>query len=81
MDLIERQAAIDDIKAVYEWHDTVTEDRILDHLHRLPPAQPERKKGRWIDDNCSECGQYVYHGDVRNFCPACGADMRGEQDE
>ena len=37
----------------------------------------ERKTGRWIDDNCSECGQYVYHGDVRNFCPNCGADMRG----
>lgn len=40
-DMIYRQEAIDDIKAVYEWHDTVTEDRILDHLHRLPSAQPE----------------------------------------
>ena len=39
-DSIYRQAAIDDIKAVYEWHDTVTEDRILDHLHRLPSAEP-----------------------------------------
>lgn len=41
IDLIDRQDAIDDIKAVYEWHDTVTEDRILDHLRRLPSAQPE----------------------------------------
>ena len=40
----------------------------------------ERKTGRWIDDNCSECGQYVYHGDVRNFCPNCGADMRGDEE-
>ena len=40
-DLISRQAAIDDIKAVYEWRDTVTEGRILDHLRRLPSAQPE----------------------------------------
>ena len=40
-DLISRQAAIDDIKAVYEWHDTVTEGRILEHLRRLPSAQPE----------------------------------------
>ena len=40
--------------------------------------EPERKTGRWIDDNCSECGQYVYHGDVRNFCPNCGARMEGE---
>lgn len=47
-DLISRQAAIDDIKAVYEWHDTVTEDRILDHLYRLPSAQSEQ---RWIPCN------------------------------
>lgn len=37
------------------------------------------KRGRWTeDDYCSECGQYVYHGDMRNFCPQCGADMREE---
>ena len=41
-----------------------------------PTVEPERKKGKWIDDNCSECGCYVYHGDVRNFCPNCGTDMR-----
>ena len=40
-DPIERQAAIDEIKALYEWHDTVTEDRTIDHLKRLPSAQPE----------------------------------------
>lgn len=40
-DPIDRQAAIDEIKALYEWHDTVTEDRTIDHLKRLPSAQPE----------------------------------------
>ena len=35
-DLISRQAAIEEIKALYEWHDTVTEDRTIDHLKRLP---------------------------------------------
>ena len=54
---------------------------IAEELRKLPAVKPERKTGRWIDDNCSECGQYVYHGDARNFCPNCGADMRGEQDE
>lgn len=39
-DCISRQAAIDEIKALYEWHDTVTEDRTIDHLKRLPSAQP-----------------------------------------
>lgn len=37
-----------------------------------------QKTGRWIDDNCSECGQYVYHGDARNYCPNCGAKMESE---
>lgn len=39
--VIYRQAAIDDIKEIYEYHDTVTEDRIIDHLKRLPSAQPD----------------------------------------
>lgn len=40
-DTISRQAAIDEIKALYEWHDIVTEDRAIDHFKRLPSAQPE----------------------------------------
>ena len=51
----------------------------IDAVLLLPSVQPERNTGRWINDNCSECGQYVFHGDARNFCPNCGADMRGEQ--
>ena len=42
-----------------------------------------RQVGQWIDDNCSVCGQYVYRGDARNYCPNCGAKMdeEGEDDE
>ena len=38
---------------------------MLDELESLPPAQPERKKGKWVDEKinsytsrtyCSECG-------------------------
>lgn len=64
-------------------------------LKQLPPAQPERKPGRWIPQNhnkvngmtstavyyypkCSVCGCCANY---TNFCPGCGADMRGEQDE
>ena len=40
-DLISRQAAIDEIKEIYEWHDNVTKERIIEHFKQLPPAQPE----------------------------------------
>lgn len=55
-------------------------------------AQPERKRGRWIKVNgktvinCSACHHcswsLSFEDTVRrfNFCPNCGAVMRGEQD-
>lgn len=58
-------------------------------LDLMPTIEPERKTGQWEiyvispfdgeDCRCSECGQC---GCVPywNFCPNCGADMRGEQD-
>jgi len=56
----------------------------------LPSAEPERKKGEWIkvghwgrSYKCNQCGNYLDfdgvnagRGDV-NFCPNCGADMKG----
>ena len=52
-----------------------------------------RKKGKWIPQfdkwgdyvtttegyKCSECGEFDTMKD--NFCPNCGADMRGEADD
>lgn len=53
--------------------------------------QPERKKGKWIDETfkpwglvyhpykCDQCGE---HSEAdSDFCPNCGADMRGESNE
>lgn len=56
--------------------------------------EPERKKGKWIDmgdfEQCSVCTatrlkevQTVYGKALwikTNFCPNCGADMRGEKE-
>ena len=69
---------------------------IADAINNIAPsAQPERRKAEWIPEfdgkftggaywfSCSKCKRIV--PEVRNggwnFCPNCGADMRGEQDE
>ena len=54
-------------------------------------AEPERKKGKWIYDsesyplgnpaghyNCDQCGESV--SCKSNYCPNCGADMRGKDE-
>ena len=46
----------------------------------------ENVRGKWIKGGmsslykcqCSECG--CYHRAMYDFCPSCGADMRGEQE-
>jgi rubrerythrin len=40
------------------------------------------KRGKWIDNGdceylCSECGMSLLFEPHYNFCPNCGADMRG----
>ena len=48
----------------------------------------ERKKGEWIRmpyhvTECSECGFSLedwIQGALYNYCPNCGADMRGRED-
>lgn len=69
----------------------------VEAIERVPSAQPEQKVGRWIlydkrfpwmqDYKCSECGNYLDFSGVNagrgsaNYCPNCGAKMKGELDE
>ena len=82
-DLISRQALCE--YALNQKDKSVTPNDIM----RFPSAQPERKKGRWLDDQgkekydgycaeCSACGGWSEY--ITDFCPNCGADMRGESE-
>ena len=80
-DLISRQAAIEameESKRIYVDRRVII-GKMQDIVSNLPSAQPERKKGRWIDMDdhvmCSCCGA-THYGSDKNFCPNCGADMR-----
>ena len=57
-------------------------------------TQPERKKGKWVKEywngeharKCSVCNitqtVTIYRGKVKfNYCPYCGADIRGTEDD
>ena len=49
-------------------------------------AQPERIRGHWVNGRCDKCNEHAPFWAMAstyyesNFCPNCGADMRGEQD-
>lgn len=92
-DLISRQDAIDAIEdadmQVYSCGATIgvrthlTKEEIVAIIDRVQPAEPERKKGRlktvgFLTCQCSECGAQFHELEYTNFCPNCGADMRGE---
>lgn len=89
MDLIDRQAAIEALNEkclMPVWCKVLVKKMLKD----LPSAQPERKKGKWVNANdgkwnacsvlkCSACGEIdnrMYETD--NFCPNCGARMGGD---
>ena len=57
----------------------------LTEINDAPTIEPERKKGKWIRSSvkesmlweCDQCG-YDCGAHSFNFCPNCGADMRGD---
>jgi hypothetical protein len=98
--LIDADAAIDTLKELTA--NGTNKGMVFgeDAVHRieiLPPAQPERKTGRWIPDNtdyyrtkfiCSVCGESeevpttgFWYGTMWNYCPLCGAKMEDERKE
>lgn len=65
--------------------------KLNDALENAPTIEP--KRGTWYERyshedgerdgvRCSECGTYYYFGgQLMNYCPNCGADMREGETE
>ena len=92
MELISRKAAITQLshnknKGDEEWKLAVEND--IRTIWKLPPI--ESRTGKWIRDGhhirCDQCGIYMCDTDregdkiPNNFCPNCGVNMRGEDNE
>ena len=89
-----RACDVDDLKDEIEYAPTIEprcEECEAFNKTRLLIPQPERKKGKWIEQDdswdgvyyeCSACGEpwTLIDGtpwdNGMNFCPNCGADMR-----
>jgi hypothetical protein len=99
-DLIDRKTAIETVrkcavKEVTPAYMLIDRAEAMTELMMLPPAQHERKKGRWIvivrgfkltSYKCSECGRYIVDDtgyDVKKDYPFCncGADMKEGTDD
>jgi len=88
-DLIDRNAVMLRVRE-FIGNPTYDEIMLVNDLNALPSAEPERKKGKWLGGNgtdtfihCSVCYEEAYwdsdYGQQTfDFCPYCGADMRGE---
>ena len=93
-DTVSRQEATDALRKMqtykmFEGDDVLLIDQAgaMTELMLLPPAEP--KRGNWeitnlgavgVFDSCSECKRVVKHkAPFYNYCPNCGADMRGDK--
>lgn len=82
MELISREMALDHMR-VLGGEDRERLMGILNNKNILPTIE-SRPKAKWIVDRyCSSCEwdkhDFDYIGGWReNYCPCCGADMRGE---
>jgi len=89
-DLISRQAALDAI-STFGNREYRRKQGTLQDAYKLISALPSaNKSGHWIDDGdcsiCSKCHEtygLTLLGQLYapNFCPNCGADMRGGDDD
>lgn len=97
-DCISRQSAIDAIHEDADWLASQGSDWQVERMERdksilrsLPSAEPERKRGEWIDHSdegyvecpfCYSATNCDGNKDELHYCFSCGADMReGDSDD
>ena len=85
-DLIKREDAIKAVLGLTMYKGCVPVDSVIFNIKKIPTINADRPKGEWIKDaewwcvyKCSVCGETF--DELTNFCPYCGADMRGEDNE
>ena len=90
-DMINRQDAIDILNKL-DVSDGVgissvacyLQEEALCSIENLPSVQSERKTGKWIGTTTAECSEcrslYPAFMKFANYCPNCGAYMKGEKD-
>lgn len=88
MRLIDADALIKDILDLRDCYngfsDTYDKACIIGVIDEQPTIEP--KKGKWLELDfteaweykCDQCGKLSDFEE--NYCPSCGADMRGEKD-
>ena len=71
--------------------ENMTESMLLSFINNAPAIKLERPQGEWKVNNygehvCPICGHYALYDECQdndyyevqsNFCPECGADLRG----
>ena len=76
-----------------EFHDKTCEEMARRHQAEIAELTADRPQGEWIDRSdggrilnpwwenyeCNRCG--YYGSGTWNFCPSCGAQMKGADDE
>lgn len=88
--LINNAPTVESDKELYETIETYKNAyRILSDAFENEVRKNKRPQGKWIPNytsqfinpgrQCSLCGKIVEFSE--NFCPNCGADMRGEENE
>ena len=63
-----------------DFHDKTCEAMAKRHTEEIQRLMP--KRGEWVGDRCSVCGEErAWYGQNPPFCPDCGAEMRGKDDD